>query len=244
MADAEVQAQNKRKRMFEEAEVITNELTAQSTVEKNNKEAMVVSIRKSMSAEIASFVATKTATGLTNMNMLKYIWLQNIDKTSTFPKIQTHKPKDIHCFADPTADFCYASSVSSLSGLSYSCSAAKVCSIVITASDLDMTNDRIRLGQNTHTEGPCAHAHTGAPGTGLYSPETGPNKNQLVFKVGQGAAVATDYSVCYCHAKAHSQGCSVDLIPATTGTGALPITSTGASLSSAYEQIGTLTVTA
>lgn len=35
LADAVVRAQNKRRRMFEEARVVTNEKNAQATVEKN-----------------------------------------------------------------------------------------------------------------------------------------------------------------------------------------------------------------
>lgn len=78
--DAMVRAANKRKRMFDEALVVTNRMQVEARREYNKKQKEIQALEESLKAQVAAFKALQERTNLTKVNMLNYMFLQNLDR--------------------------------------------------------------------------------------------------------------------------------------------------------------------
>ena len=121
-----------------------------------------------------------------------------------------------------------------VSGIGFSCTKDKPCFVTVTGTELDHTNDRLRIAAaNTPVSGdPCATKHSSV-GPESFSAFAGPGTEKKIFEVGTyGSNALANTAVCYCHYKAHAQGCGTALL----GNNIPPGESAG------YTQIGTLTI--
>lgn len=78
--DARVKAANKRKRMFDEALVVGNQMKVEARREYNRKQKELQSLDESLRAQVSAFTALQKRTNLTRQNMLNYVFLQNLHK--------------------------------------------------------------------------------------------------------------------------------------------------------------------
>merc|ERR1711862_166125 len=100
--DAQVRAANKRKRMFQEALVVTNEMVFKANERKNLKLKEKKTLEESLTAEVTSYAAIKENTNISTGNMLNYMWLQNLvgDVEGNVNKLHLSRPLSVQCFAD------------------------------------------------------------------------------------------------------------------------------------------------
>jgi len=178
-------------------------------------------------------MATQTVTSLTTGNMLNYVWLSNLEGADA-TKIKSYKPHGMACYADPSSEHCRVSTFKGVSGIGFSCTKDKTCYVTVTGTDLDHTNDRLRIANAAApiNGDPCAAQHPGV-GTGQFTAFAGPGSEKKIFAVGTYTSNAlADAAVCYCHYKAHAQGCGDTLLGNFLPPGESP----------GYSRIGTLTI--
>lgn len=138
------------------------------------------------------------------------------------------------CYADPSSEHCRVSTFKGVSGIGFSCTKDKPCYVKVTGTDLDHTNDRLRIARHDQpvSGDPCATQH-GSVGSAGFTALAGPGKEKKIFSVGTYSSNAlANAAVCYCHYKAHAQGCGTNLLGANIPPGE----------SAGYTQIGTLTI--
>merc|ERR1719247_3613730 len=131
-ADAQVKADQRLMRVKEEANIITNQKSAEAQKAANSLQQDKATFMAQITAEISSYRALQESVNFTERNMLNYIWLQNVGSGSGGTTIRVAKPDDVRCFADPQS--CEVGP--SLNGgpakeLAYSCKVGETCAITV-----------------------------------------------------------------------------------------------------------------
>lgn len=209
--DAKVKGENRKKRVQEEARVITNQREAQGNVIMNEKERQVQEFTAETTAEITSFLALKETVGLTSSEMVDYMWLANFDTGKSYAKVHMPKPKSIQCWAQPTGPGCDAGPWNQTH--SFSCDAGGSCIIQVGGTQLSQ-GDRVRLVSSGTKCAQAADASVAlGSGTGVENGvqplAAAAGLDVRAFDLGQVALNqgGSSYKVCYCAYAKDAFGC-------------------------------------
>lgn len=208
--DAGVQALARVQRVAEEANVITNQKETVAQQNFNEIEKQRLTLIAQLSAEREAFISLEDETGMSGRELINYIWLNGMLKGSG-AFINTEKPEDVQCFADPRT--CLDGP--SLNGetadvLTYACTDGEACVLEVPGSGLT-ANDRLRLASDCSADDAPTWATVagGGPGATLANPAPPVGSSSTArkaFRVGTPNAAGT-YAVCYCAWSQQTFGC-------------------------------------
>jgi regulator of protease activity HflC (stomatin/prohibitin superfamily) len=206
-ADAQVKADQRLLRVKEEANIITNQKSAEAQKMANSLQQEKATFMAQINAEISSYKALQQSVNFTERNMLNYIWLQNVGSGAGGTTIRVAKPDDVRCFADPQA--CEVGP--SLNGgparaLTYDCKVGEICAITVpgfSLSDKDALRVTSAVSCQEHTPPDWVTGAVPAVGS-AYETKKG-------FRLGTPTETAeTAYLVCYCAWQEQVLDCAVD----------------------------------
>lgn len=203
--DAGVQAEARVMRVYEEANVITNQKETEAQLNVNEIEKQRLTLIAQLTAEREAFMALEDETGMRGRELINYIWLNGMLKGSSDAFINMEKPEDVQCFADPRT--CLDGP--SLNGetadvLTYACTDGVACVLEVPGSGLT-SSDRVRLSSDCAADD--APAWPTPPNlANAASPVDSSSTVRKAFRVGTPNAAGT-YQVCYCTWSQQLFGC-------------------------------------
>lgn len=198
LKNAMQQAQNRRNRADEEAQVIVQQKNATATILYNEKMQTYEQFVSIIDADIAAYEHMKSTAGFSGKSMASYMWLDNM-KSNSYSKIHMKAPPGITCFADPTKSGCPMQPT-----LQYKCTSGSACWLKIKGDDLRST-DRIKL---VSKNGQCTDAPVGVMGFTTSATAIASNDKLGIKAFALGAHTGEQtYKVCYCRYEASIDGC-------------------------------------